>query len=151
MKKYNQICPSCHNHFTDRHYPKGYCQKCYDYFRNGGKTYPLPPKGVVQKNEDNKIICHICGKAYYVLGGHVRGTHHMTIKEYKEQFGLCNKTHLTEINYHNKMRNYALYYNMDKQLITTGVNTRITKENNLRLGKTDREQTLIAKRNRKKT
>ena len=49
------------------------------------------------------------------------------------------------------MRDYALYYNMDKQLITTGVNTRITKENKLRLGKTDREQTLIAKRNRKKT
>lgn len=149
--EFTQTCTSCHNTFKSKKYPNGYCQRCYNYFRTGGKVYPIPPKGVIQKDAEGKIICHICGKSYNVLGGHIRGTHHMTIKEYKEQFGLCNNTHLTELNYHNKMRDYALYYEMDKQLLTTGVHTRINKERKLRLGKTDREQALIAKRNRKKT
>lgn len=148
--KYAQICPSCNNAFVSKKYPNGYCQRCYNYFRTGGSIYPIPAKGVIAKDEQGKIICHVCGKSFKVIGDHVRLTHHMTIKEYKEEFGICNNTHLTESNYHNKMRNYALHYDMDKQLIATGVNTRISPTRKLRLGKTDREQSLIAKRNRKK-
>lgn len=150
MKKYTQTCPSCNNTFTSRRLPNGYCQACYNYFRLGGRIHPLPEKGIIQRDEEDKIICHICGKSFKVLGDHVRLAHHMSIKDYKEKFGICNNSQLTENNYHIKMKNYALYYDMDKQLITTGVNTRISHTRKLRLGKPDREQLLIAKRNRKK-
>lgn len=148
--KYAQICPSCNNAFVSKRYPNGYCQRCYNYFRTGGSVYPIPAKGIIAKDEQGKIICHVCGKSFKVVGDHVRLAHNMTIKEYKEEFGICNNTHLTESDYHNKMKNYALHYDMDKQLIATGVNTRISPTRKLRLGKTDREQSLIAKRNRKK-
>ena len=148
--KYAQICPSCHKHFVSKRYPNGYCSTCYNYFRTGGVVHPLPAKGVIQKDEQGKIICHICGKAFKVLGDHIHLAHNMSIKEYKERYGICNNTHLTELNYYNKMKTYALHYDMDKQLIATGVNTRISATRKIRLGKTDREQLLIVKRNRKK-
>lgn len=147
---YQQICTSCNKTFIGKKYPNGYCQRCYNYFRTGGTVHTIPEKGVIAKDEEGKVICHICGKSYRVLGDHVRSAHLMTIKEYKEEFGICNNTHLTERTYYTKMKNYALHYDMDKQLIATGANTRISSTRKLRLGKSDREQLRIAKRNRKK-
>lgn len=150
MRKFVQTCTSCNNTFTGRKLPNGYCQACYNYFRLGGQIHSLPQKGTVKRDEEDKVICHICGKSFRVLGDHVRLSHHMSIKEYKEEFGICNNTQLTENNYHTKMQNYALYYNMDQQLIATGLNTRCSSTRKIRLDKPDREQQRIAKRNRKK-
>ena len=52
-------------------------------------------------------MCHICGKAYSKLGNHIRFKHQMTMKEYKEKYGICNRTKMTSENYQNKMQEIA--------------------------------------------
>ena len=60
----------------------------------------------------------------------------MTIKEYKENFGLCNNSKTTETGYSQMMHDYAYQYNMPEQLRITGENTRIKPgETHLKLGK----------------
>ena len=91
-----------------------------------------------------------CGKAYRRLGTHVAQAHDMTIKEYKERFGLCNNAKTTEANYSRMMHDYAYQYNMPEQLRTAGANTRIKPgETHLRLGKPTRLQENLAKRARR--
>ena len=152
------ICKACGKLAQDRtgvhssvEYPGGLCQGCYKYFHNGGVVYPIPPKGVVAKDDNGKIICHICGRSYNRLGSHIKESHQMTIKEYKEEFGLCNCARTTEDNYHKMMQDYAEIYGMGDRLIETGKNTRIkVGENQMRKGKAVRLQECIDKRNRHK-
>jgi hypothetical protein len=58
------------------------CKNCLDYFKEGGKLYPLPPKGKVLKAKNDQIICHICGKAVNDLEKHVLEDHQMTLDGY---------------------------------------------------------------------
>lgn len=130
----------------------GYCQGCYKYFNNGGKIYDLPEPGRIEHTGDGKVICHICGKAFIRLGSHVKENHNMTIKDYKERFGLCRRAKTTEVNYSKKMSYSALKNNMDEQLRVCGAATRLkkgsnhfhTKENGIRL------QEILEKRDRKR-
>ena len=141
------FCKSCGKSLSKSY--GGYCQACYNYFRNGGIENPIPPKGVIAKDSRGYIICHICGKAYKRLGSHVREVHKMTITDYKEEFGLCNNARTTEENYSKCMRNYAYQYNMDKMLKQKGQATRITKgENNLRRNKKARLQECLERSER---
>ena len=143
-------CTSCGKLFSGKIYPDGQCQGCYNYFHKGGKIYPLPDKGRVEKSEDGKIICHICGRAYSRLGSHIRESHDMTIKEYKEMFDLCNNCKTTEISYHEMMSDYANKYQMGERLKKTGFNTRVKPgETKLRKGKPVRLQERIDKSKRR--
>ena len=121
------------------------CQGCYMYFRNGGKVYAPAEKGRVEYTEDGKVICHICGRAYKRLGSHIKESHGMTIKEYKEQFGLCAKAKTTEETYSSTMSKYAKKYHMDEQLKRTGKNTRFKKGDKTRKGKPVRLQEILEK------
>jgi len=134
-------CSSCGKLITGKVYPDNQCQGCYKYFHSGGKIYPLPENGKIEKSEDGKIICHICGRAYTRLGSHVKESHNMTTKEYKEKFDLCNNCRTTEDNYHQTMVNHANEYEMGKRLIKTGYSTRVKPgETKLRKGKQVRLQ-----------
>lgn len=112
----------------------GLCQRCYQYFKvNNGKIFEKPEYGtigiVIDKNSPqyNMRICHICGMAYTKLQQHIYYAHDMSKKEYCDMFGLDHKARLTTDNYNKKMRDYAYKYDMDKQLITAGENTRFQK------------------------
>ena len=135
---------------SDRSY-SGMCQACYNYYRKGGTDNPLPQPGVIAHDYRGYVVCHICGKAYKKLGGHIKESHGMTIAEYKEKFGLCNNARTTEANYSAHMHNLAYKYNMDKQLKEVGKATRIKKgERDKRLGKKVRLQECINKSQRYK-
>jgi hypothetical protein len=146
-------CKFCGKDTThDNHYT-GYCQGCYNYFRNGGTINPLPQKGVITKDHRGYIVCHICGKAYKRLGSHIKESHNMAIAEYKEEFELCNNAKTTEDSYSQHMHNLAYKYNMPEMLKEAGKATRIKKgEKDKRLGKKVRLQECLerSKRNIKK-
>jgi hypothetical protein len=51
--------------------------------------------GVLAISPDgDQVQCHICGKWYVNLAGHVQQTHGLTADEYKEEFGLNRRTAL---------------------------------------------------------
>jgi hypothetical protein len=148
-----KCCQSCNKDITKDNRYGGYCQSCYKYFRDGGTVNPLPPKGVITKDERGYVVCHICGKAYKRLGSHIKESHSMCIAEYKERFELCNNAKTTEANYSEHMHELAYKYNMPERLKQVGQATRIKKgERDKRLGKKVRLQECIerSKRNIKK-
>lgn len=146
MTKY---CRDCGQDITHCNRYGGLCQSCWTYYRKGGKVHPLPPKGVIAKDSRGYIVCHICGKAYKRLGSHAKEKHHMSIAEYKAKFELCNNAKTTESNYSQHMSKLAYKYDMDKQLIEAGKDTRIAKgQRHMRLGKATRLQERIDKHNR---
>lgn len=143
-----KLCKCCGDTIENRR--TDLCQSCYVYFRNGGVVHPLPKEGTVEKDERGFVICHICGKAYKKLGGHVVNKHHMTTEFYKEKFGLCSRTKITEAKYSQMMSALAYKYNMPEQLKSAGLNTRIKDgESNKRKGKKIRLQERIDKQQRK--
>ena len=110
---------------------KGYCVSCYQYFilHEFDTWYPsqygeLARVNKLDSNQYMMPICHICGRAYTKLQQHIYYSHNMTKDEYCDKFGLDRKINMTTPEYNKKMHDYALYYDMDKQLIKTGVNTR---------------------------
>lgn len=134
-----------------KHFHLGMCQACYNYYRNGGTENPIPQHGKIEHDYRGFIICHICGRAYKKLGGHIKESHNMTIAEYKEQYGLCNNARTTEENYSKTMRNFAYKYGMDEQLKRVGKNTRIRQgENDKRKGKKSRLQECLDRSKRYK-
>lgn len=143
-----KLCKCCGDIIENRR--SDLCQSCYVYFKDGGVIHPLPKEGTVEKDERGFIICHICGKAYRKLGGHIVGKHKMTTDIYKEKFGLCSRTKITETNYSQMMSVLAYKYNMPEQLKAVGLNTRIKYgEKDKRKGKKIRLQEQIYKQQRK--
>ena len=142
-------CKKCGNHTENRF--RGYCERCYNYYRNGGTDNPIPPKGVLTYDKRGYVICHICGMAFKKLGQHAWSKHNMTSKEYKEEFELCDNSHLTESTYAKKMSKLAYKYDMPERLKISGKNTRIKPgDKHMRLGKKSRLQECLAKRQRSK-
>lgn len=142
-------CPQCGKIITLRTY-NGLCQGYYKYFKSGGKIYEIPAAGTITYDEHGKPICHICGKSFVRLGSHIKESHGMTVAEYKERFGLCNRTRTTEKTYSSMMSKHAKDNGMDQQLLEAGKATRIKEgDGSLRKGKEVRLQEIIDKRNRK--
>lgn len=85
--------------------PKYRAKKGLDLLMAGGKPereVPEPYKrgdrvygemGMLQ-GDGERLVCHICGRAYAGLGQHVRMRHGMSADEYREEFGLMQKTGL---------------------------------------------------------
>lgn len=144
------ICSSCGKTCkSEKVYPDGLCQGCYNYFRKGGTVSPLPPHGVIAYDHRGYVVCHICGRAYVKLGAHVKESHGLTIHEYKEEFGLCENSRTTEESYSLTMRDHAIKSGMTEQLPKIGCKTRIRKgERDKRLGKKARLQECLAKKQR---
>ena len=96
-------CRDCGQDISHYNRYGGLCQSCWRYYRDGGKAHPLPPQGVIQKDDRGYVVCHICGKAYKRLGSHIKEKHHGSIDAYKKEFGLCNNAKTTESNYSKHM------------------------------------------------
>ena len=142
------ICKEC-GKSIDKSYSE-MCQSCYVYFRNGGTVNTLPEHGRVEHDENGKVICHICGRAYVRLGSHVKESHDMSIDEYKEKYGLCRRTKTTEKSYSSMMRIHANNNGMRDRLLKSGQNTRIKKgDTKHRKNKEVRLQEILEKRDRK--
>lgn len=146
------VCSACGKIYKNsKEYPHNMCQGCYTYFRKGGGINPLPAPGTIAYDYRGYVVCHICGRAYVRLGSHIKESHNMTIKEYKEKFELCSSSHTTERTYSETMSTYAIENGMGKHLFEVGRNTRIRKgETDKREGKKVRLQEIIEKRNRHK-
>ena len=142
-------CKECGKHIIGKTY-NGMCQGCYNYFKKGGTINPIPEHGRIQYDANGTVICHICGRAYARLGSHIKESHNMTIKEYKEMYGLCARARTTADNYSNTMRTLAYHHHMDEQLIAVGQKTRFQKgDATARKDKPVRLQEIIDKRERK--
>ena len=145
------ICEKCGRKADRRFFHLGMCQSCYNYYHSGGTNNPIPEKGEIKLDRRGFVICHICGRAYKRLGSHIRESHDMTIKEYKECFGLCNNAKTTERTYSVIMRKLAYKNGMPERLVKAGFNTRIKKgETDKRKGKRVRLQECLDKRKRHK-
>lgn len=132
-------CSKCQK-MIERSY-SGMCQSCYRYYHQGGGENPLPALGKIEYDHRGYVVCHICGRAYKRLGSHIKESHKMTIKDYKEKFGLCNNAKTTEKEYSERMHQLAYENNMPQRLSTTGIPTRIkVGEKDKRLGKKVRLQ-----------
>lgn len=143
------LCKECGKIIQGKTY-SGMCQGCYNYFKKGGTINPLPEHGRIKHDTNGKIICHICGRAYSRLGSHIRESHNMTIKEYKEMYGLCARSRTTANDYSETMRTYAYHYKMDEQLLEVGKDTRFKKgDATARKNKQVRLQEVLDKRDRK--
>lgn len=144
-------CKKCGKSVTDKIYPNGTCQACYNYYHKGGVDNPLPPKGKIAYDHRGYVVCHICGRAYKRLGSHIKESHGMSIAEYKAEFELCNNAKTTEKNYSKHMHNLAYKYDMPNRLQETGKATRIKKgERDKRLGKKVRLQECLDRSERYK-
>ena len=78
------------------------CDECYlcrrrrccrqdraDFPKFGDWTEPVyGAPGVLTLDEDDKVVCHVCGKAYNALDHHARQAHGLWPEEYKVLFGL---------------------------------------------------------------
>lgn len=127
MKRKKGVCKFCKADSIELY--AGYCQRCYHYFHNGGKVYPLPSLGEITYSEKGFPVCHICGQAYSKLGMHIYYAHKITTKEYKDMFELCYNSRLTSAEYSEKMSKLAYENGMDLNLKVWGLNTRLTSEN----------------------
>lgn len=48
----------------------------------------------VIKDDDGKLVCHICGKSFRSLSAHIWQSHNITVKQYKILFGISQRTAL---------------------------------------------------------
>ena len=130
MKKIK--CKFCGN-YCDKNM-RGYCQVCYKYFVIDGKhIYDLPSFGKVEYNEDGDVICHICGKAFRKLGGHIWNGHHMKMRDYCTKYGLLYKTNkASNIDYRKHMKDIQKDYCITENLLKKGKATRLQKGQKLR-------------------
>lgn len=89
------ICPNCGFEAKSpsglvNHQRQGGCQKLK--YRSLKQEGVFGEVGVLAYDAmEDKVQCHICGKWFQFLAGHLR-THGITVFEYKEQFGL-NRNH----------------------------------------------------------
>lgn len=122
-------CKFCHK--PVKRPSKGYCVSCYQYFILHNFIAWVPSNygelNRVDIKEDKQYgwpICHVCGKAFTKLQQHIWYSHNLTKNDYCDLFGLDRSINMTSEEYNKKMSDYAYKYNMDKQLIEKGKETR---------------------------
>lgn len=105
-----------------------------------------PNYGKVIKTDDGRIVCHICGKPFRKLCGHVVQKHGIAAWEYKVMFGLDTIRGLISDEYRQRLSDYAIrnYDVVVKQnLIEGGAATRFVKHSKGRVKAVMSEQTRL--------
>ena len=74
------------------------CDSCVKMYKLHDKKY-IPPKGEVHYDEDGNFICHICGRSFKKLAGHIKSKHKLNNDEYKKMFELNRSQSLTGKNF----------------------------------------------------
>jgi hypothetical protein len=85
--------PSCPDHPCDECYLCRRRRCCRqdrpDFPRFGDWTEPVYGElGVLELADDDRVVCHVCGRAYHSLDHHARQAHDLWPEEYKVLFGL---------------------------------------------------------------
>ena len=133
MQSSNTIkCKFCGNEAPNKY--DGYCEVCYLYFvRDNKKVYDLPDYAKVEYAPNGDCICHICGKAFRKLGGHIVQAHKMLMRDYCTKFGLFYRNNkASNVEYRENMKNIQKDYCITENLIEKGKNTRVKKGDKLR-------------------
>lgn len=130
MSKTCELCGSIESKVCySKEFGKLLCRKCYKYEKKH-PVHPLPEKGEIAYDNEGKLICHICGRAFKRLSSHAYNGHGITAYEYKEMFGLNNKEGLLIDSTKDKLREYskANYEVVIKEnLLSKGKKTRFKK------------------------
>lgn len=108
------------------------CPACYYYFKNGGTINPIPDRGEITYDYRGYPVCHICGMAFEKIGTHVQAKHNISVYEYKECYGICNKTSLTSERYHYVNGQYDRTKNLT-QMGSLNPSMKIRKDREVRL------------------
>lgn len=108
---------------------KTLCRKCYNYEKNH-PVHPLPKKGEISYDNEGKLICHICGRAFKKLASHAYNGHGINAYTYKEMFDLNNNAGLLiestkEILREHSKNNYETV--IKENLLNKGKNSRFKK------------------------
>lgn len=99
------ICGAMHNRNADT------CQACYIYLRKHPEgNYDIPPKGTMMYATNGDPICHVCGRAYRTLDGHINQVHDMSHKQYCDRYKLLRNTKLCSEEYRQMKRTLQIPY-----------------------------------------
>lgn len=115
--------------YYSEQFDKSLCRKCYNYEKKH-PVHPLPEKGEIAYDNEGKLICHICGRAFKKLASHAYNGHKITASEYKKMFGLNNKEGLLIESTKEKLREYSkVNYEIvvKENLLSKGEKTRFKK------------------------
>lgn len=115
--------------FYSKEFGQSLCRKCYRYEKNH-PINPLPKNGEISYDEEGKLICHICGRAFKRVTYHAYNEHKLTAYEYKKRFGLNNNEGLLIASTKEKLREYVKsnYDTVIKEnLLEKGSKTRFKK------------------------
>lgn len=116
------------------------CYSCYEHYKLHPKN-TIPQKGIISYDDEGRLVCHICGRAYDRLASHLRYKHKITQQEYKEEFGLNRTVKLTSENHREHLRKNVPRV---KDVREVGKNTRYgVGQISPRLGKEERLQAKI--------
>lgn len=129
----SKICELCglekEKVFYSKQFEKKLCTKCYNYEKNH-PVHPLPKNGEIAYDNEGKLICHICGRAFKRLSSHANNGHNLTAYEYKKMFELNNNAGLLIESTKEKLREYSKsnYETVIKEnLLLKGSKTRFKK------------------------
>jgi predicted transcriptional regulator len=81
----------------------------------------------IRKDGNGLFICPYCQKSFKALAYHTRQIHNISAKQLRLKFGLPMNYSLELKEIREKRSNYALEYDMDKQLMKAGQKTRFHK------------------------
>lgn len=112
--------------------------------------HPLPPKGVISRDEEGRVICHVCGRAYDKLTVHVQQRHKMSKEHYLETYGLNRGAKLTSINHNHKLKKMIKVQSNLQNIAEVGKETRFKKgQVGARKNLETRLQTLLERKGKK--
>lgn len=125
-----KVCEECNTSRSKVSYSKEFkkllCGNCLNVYKNH-KVNSIPEIGEVAYDEEGRVICHICGRAFNKVLSHARQRHNISAKEYKKKFGLDLNKGLTSKSTKEALRKSVLK-NYDKvveeNLIKNGEKTR---------------------------
>lgn len=108
VRKYLLECENCKKRKTRITYRKEFddqllCDSCYKILIKH-PVNTIPDKGEVFYDEQGRMVCHICGRAYDKLTQHIKQIHNIGPVEYREMFGLNRTFKLTSERYKQKCR-----------------------------------------------
>lgn len=111
---------------------------------------PIPPKGVLARDEEGRVICHICGRAYDKLTLHIKQRHKMSKEEYLETYGLNRGAKLTSINHHHKLKEMIKVQPNLQNIVEISKSTRFKKgQTSPRKNLDTRLQTILERKDKK--
>ena len=107
VKKMYLKCDDCGKENERVTYYKAFdailCEPCCVKWKKHPIQKNIPSYGEMAFDDEGKVICHICGRAYNMLSQHIKQSHGINSAEYRKKFGLDKKTKLVSDKQHKRL------------------------------------------------